>query len=764
MYRVISLLAIVLSFSACSGGSTPSGCDNSAQPSYLYRSGTTHLEVYSLASCSFQPLFIKGVNLGIATPGKYAGDLETAATKADFLRWFQLMTDAGINVVRVYTLHMDFFYDALYEFNTAREANGLTPLYLSQGIWLDEEYEEEDINENLVIDPDEFRGLYANDLNDKFSTNINEVVHAVHGNIELSYVDRPGKAYGIYVSDVSKWVLAWIIGREVHPDEVELTNDGTPAITSYSGTHLSLPSGSPTEAWITANMDAVVSLEKSAYDDERPISFSSWPTLDPLSHSTETGTPVWEDYQQVDLNNIDSSQAPAGVFYSFHAYPYYPDFISEDPDYRTYTDSSGGNSYVGYLTALKNHYSGRPVIIAEFSVPSSWGSVHSAHSGMHHGGHDETTQGLYGARMLQNIHDTNMGGGMLFAWMDEWWKPTWLTNEFDFSTQKDGSNNLINRRAYWHNIMAPEQNYGLIGFIPDPLNFNTLTKFDTTPWAGPNITTVSAAADTTYYRLKLGLNAALNSGNEIIIAIDTYDDTVTPAKLGETQISNAVSSHIGGTPLTTLQGSEFLLRIFHDGSNWQAQLYVGSDYDLYGLYGGTPVSNLRSPTIPTDIWKMVKWKTNYTVYTGIDRDSVAYSSFYSIAANTEFNAGALKVRDVGASVNSKDAVMLYNDRIEIRLPWSLLQFSDPSQQQVFHDDSGIPDTQDSLTTTGIAQAIIFNGGLEGETNRYLWNTWFTDPTDSYLPFADQLEPIPTYTETVKQSYTIYKNAIANIGN
>lgn len=750
MHKVIALLIAALSIGACSGGSTPpaTACNNGAEPSYLYRSGITHLEIYKPATCSYEPLFIKGVNLGVATPGKYAGDLETAASKADFLRWFQLMSDAGINVVRVYTLHMDFFYDALLEFNTAREASGLTPLYLTQGIWLDET--------SPAVD------LYS--VTTEFTTNINEVVHAVHGNTNLDYVGRPGKGYGTYTSDVSKWVLAWIVGREVHPDEVELTNDAHLLITSYTGSNLSLPAGSATEAWITARMDDVLSLEKSSYAVTRPISFSSWPTLDPLTHSTEQGSPVWEDYQQVDLKNIDTGNAPAGVFYSFHAYPYYPDFISEDPLYRTYTDTdSTPNSYRGYLNALKNHYTGRPVIIAEFSVPSSWGSVHTAHSGMHHGGHDETTQGLYGARMLQNIHDANMGGGMVFAWIDEWWKPTWLTNEFDFSTQRDGSNNLINRRAYWHNIMAPEQNYGLLAFTPDAPSYSTLLQSDnSSAWAGTNITTVGSAADTTYYHLKLGLNTALTNSDELLIALDTYDNSLGEDTLSTSSTNPGNQISVDITPLNNR--SEFLLHLYHNGTNWQAQLYVSSDYDLYGLYGDPPISNLQSPATPTDLWNKVKWKTNYTVYSGVDRDNVAYTSFYNVAANTEFNAGALRVRDIGSAANSKDAIMLYSDRIEIRLPWSLLQFSDPSQLQVFHDDTGIPDTQDSLTTTGVAQAIVFNGVLEGETNRYLWSTWFTDPNDSYLPFADQLEPIPTYTETLKNSYTIYKNAIVDIGN
>ncbi len=329
---------------------------------------------------------------------------------------------------------------------------------------------------------------------------------------------------------------------------------------------------------------------------------------------------------------------------------------------------------------------------------------------------------------------------MVFAWIDEWWKPTWLTNEFDFP---------FSRRAYWHNIMAPEQNYGLLGFKPDTPGFTSLT------WSGTHINSVRAAADTDFYRLQLGLASPLTSSDEILIALDTYDDTTTPARLGETQISSSQSSYIpGGSPVTTTQGSEFLLRLYYSDGAWQAQLYVGSDYDLYGLYGSEHTSNLRSPVTPTNIWKPVVWKNNYINYSG-----VSYSSFYAVQGNHEFQAGKLQVRPVGGEISSKDAVILSTNKVDILLPWGLLQFTDPAKHLVFHDDATTASTwQDPYTTTGIAQAIIFNGVKEGETSRYLWNKWFTNPAAN-----PQTEPMPSYSETIKQSYYVFKEAIANLG-
>lgn len=40
---------------------------------------------------------------------------------------------------------------------------------------------------------------------------------------------------------------------------------------------------------------------------------------------------------------------------------------------------------------------------------------------------------------------------MQFAWIDEWFKRTWITDPIDY---------LGERRPLWHNATAAEQNFG----------------------------------------------------------------------------------------------------------------------------------------------------------------------------------------------------------------------------------------------------------------------------------------------------------------
>lgn len=80
----------------------------------------------------YVPIFLKGINLGVAVPGTYPGEL--AATNQDYQRWFEGIREAGFNAIRLYTLHFPAFYDELASYN---EQHPESPLYFIQGVWLE---------------------------------------------------------------------------------------------------------------------------------------------------------------------------------------------------------------------------------------------------------------------------------------------------------------------------------------------------------------------------------------------------------------------------------------------------------------------------------------------------------------------------------------------------------------------------------------------------------------------------------------------------
>src|SRR5205814_4098548 len=128
----------------------------------------------------------------------------------------------------------------------------------------------------------------------------------------------------------------------------------------------------------------------------------------------------------------------ACYFASYHAYPYYPDFIDLDSAYGA-ASAEGRSRYFGYLRALKQHHAGRPLLIAEYGVPSSRGVSHLQTDGLGHGGHDEREMAEIDARLTREVRAAGAAGGVLFAWLDEWFKHTWVTIDLEVRSEEHTS-------------------------------------------------------------------------------------------------------------------------------------------------------------------------------------------------------------------------------------------------------------------------------------------------------------------------------------
>ena len=290
-------------------------------PQFVARDGAFHV----VRDGQDTRLFVHAVNLGVGVPGTQPGAL--AATESQYTNWLRQIGGMGFRAVRIYTLHYPRFYKALRDYNLN---NPEAPLYLFHGVWLDEE------NPSGTYDLHAFTPI--------FTDGITQAVRAVHGDITIP--DRWGRAYGAYTNDVSPWVLGWIIGREIYAYEVDETNQAHTNDTSFVGTHLSLPVGSPAECWVTARLDDLARYEQEEFGTGRPISFSCWPTLDPLYHPSENSH-TGEDSEAVDLANLDTPRFAPGYFASYHVYSFYPDFNNGDPAYTMVQDLEGPNSYLG---------------------------------------------------------------------------------------------------------------------------------------------------------------------------------------------------------------------------------------------------------------------------------------------------------------------------------------------------------------------------------------------------------------------------------
>jgi hypothetical protein len=295
---------------------------------------------------------------------------------------------------------------------------------------------------------------------------------------------------------------------------------------------------------------------------------------------------------------------------------------------------------------------------------------------MNHGGLTEVQQGEMNVRLLKNINSAGCGGGMVFSWIDEWFKRTWL---FDpIKSEPDI------RMTLWHSIASAEENFGLIAFEPAPPVFKTcqLTKNI------ERIPKVSAAADPLFFHIKIELNAPMLSTDSIWIGMDTYNEST-----GESVLPNSV---------VTLLRSEFALLVKSDS----AKLYVTRDYDLFGIWyirnNANPNQVFHSTVTDGAPWHLLRLKYNF--------EDTAFQK-----------TGHLKVRKPGEIATSLDAVWFNGNEINIRIPWHYLNFTDPSARLVMNDNRSTPEREVALSD-GIAMTISYKKETV-QTGRFVWDIW-----------------------------------------
>ncbi|MCM1145878.1 MAG: family 2 glycosyl transferase [Clostridium sp.] len=652
--------------------------------SFYYKADGKYLSVYN--GEEFEELYLKGVNLGLGKPGYFPG--ETAITKAEYAAWFKQISEMNANCIRVYTIQPPSFYEAFYEFNqTAKE-----PLYLFHGTWYDET--------RLVEAADAFdEQLYA-----ILQQDMRNLVDVLHGNCTIA--PQPGKASGIYRYDISSYVIGWILGIESDAEFVSTTNANHPEIHSYEGTYICADNLEPFEVFWAQTGDYILSYEMENYGMQRPLSYSNWPTADILEHPSET---MAEEYS-VDLNveNLRTTDAfVCGLFASYHIYPYYPNFLYTQKEYIDYRDEDGNhNTYKPYLEELIAKHN-IPVVVAEFGIPVSRGMTHSnIYTGFDQGNKTEEEQGEMLTSMMEDIHDTGYAGGIIFTWQDEWFKRTWNTEEYTNP----------NRRAYWYDVMTCEQHFGLLDFVPGEENTPTVVlDGDDNEWSDDDIlletgdASLSVKHDCAYLYLMVKKQNADYDTEKLIIPFD-----VTPHSGSYVYEENRFD-----------HPADFVMII--DGKE-NSQLLVHSYYDLYQFEYDkhdkeiTTTQQMKEPD--NDLFQ--------PLYFFVERELILQDRAEIIPVQ-KFPAGELVygISDYDADGYNSLADFYYDgDILEIRIPWLMLNFRDPSRKEIEGDfwanEWFCEDTVDGI------RIGLSDGNKRINMKEYQWENW------DYYPYFERL--------------------------
>ena len=622
--------------------------------------------------------FVPGVNIGPTVPGRLPGEhgLEAPA----YRRWLPQIASVGLRAVRVYTVLPPWFYEELARYNTMHPD---APLYLVQGVWIPEE---------------EFyatRDLYTPEVRTGFKKEISDAVAAVHG--DLVRPERRGHASGTYTADVSQWLLGYSIGVEWDPVATRASDRKNAGRASFSGRFFSSTKrASPTETWLAEMLDHTASSE-AARGRTVPLTFTNWPTTDPLVHPDE---PLeHEDMVGVDANHIEATDDwMGGYFASYHAYPYYPDFMRYEPELTAYELDGRSDPYAGYLARLRAHHADMPLMITEYGVPSGLGIAHRGPLGRDQGDHSEQESMATDAEMLRIIRDLELSGAFVFEWADEWFKFTWNTTDFELPR---------GRRQLWRNPLTNEENFGLLAMEPGD-RAPVVIDGDRTEWDDNESQVIYESWD--------GVRAVQAVKDEaylyLLVVLDDPDALERGLAIG----FDVLPGGNGGLPDAPGAGATADYAVTFDPDGARAWVRASNDPGaiLYGSVHGYIEVDPDDLRPDSGAWRLQTQILN--------RPLVVPSTGQELPIE-EFNVGELREgssdpRDPG--FDSRSHWARTSDGFEIRLPYQMIGFADPSSRRALRI------TPEGEIQTAPVDRIGIEVAVDGqgyETNGYSWDVW-----------------------------------------
>ena len=631
----------------------------------------------------YEPFEIRGVNMGVGIPGKWATDY--AIDKETYLRWFQWIQELGANTIRVYTILHDDFYNAFYEYNSAREEAGLEPLWLIHGVWVNDYVQ------------NSHRDAYDDDFLQALLDDSKTLVDILHGNRSLSL--GRGLGSGSYRKDVSRWVIGYILGVEWEDVTVAYTDNKYPERNSYSGTYMyTTEDATPFEAMLAQAGDSIIEYETQRYRQQRLVAFSNWPTTDPFTYPNAIRY-FFLKCAAVNVEHIKTTDAfLSGSFASYHVYPYYPDYLNyvlnpvefedEEPLWQKvidgfehteddvliedvltgnqntdfYDESGQPNTYYAYIKMLNNYHT-IPVVISEYGVSTGRGMAQrDINTGRNQGHMTEQEQGQAIIDCYEDIMAAGSAGSCVFTWQDEWFKRTWNTM----------ANVDLDNTPYWSDYQTNEQYFGLLAFDPGVEESISYVDGDTSEWTEDDVilSTEEGSLSMKYDEKFLYFYAQWENFDPehdvLYIPIDT-----TP-KSGSTYCRNY--------NISFERACDFVICI--DGTD-NSRVMVQERYEVLRAMFLRETADMDAfvdpPELDSPRFKIISLmlQTATPLLTGN----------WSASAET-YETGAL--RHGNANPDSEDfdslADFCYTDHgVEIRIPWQLLNFANPSEMMI-HDD------------------------------------------------------------------------------
>ena len=189
-------------------------------------------------------------------PGSPGMNGETEMTKGQYADKLKQLVATDVNVIRTGVVLPPAFYQAFFEYNLLTDK----PLYLLQGIHLDEDYGK--INRNA----------YENKYNADFREAIRRTIDVVHGKAPARQSN--GYASASYKLNISPYVMGFVLCEDIDTNFVITTNEKNSHVKGFEGDYLYTVNASPYEAWLAAMGNFAISYEQEKYGG--PCKFMCW--------------------------------------------------------------------------------------------------------------------------------------------------------------------------------------------------------------------------------------------------------------------------------------------------------------------------------------------------------------------------------------------------------------------------------------------------------------------------------------------------------
>jgi hypothetical protein len=362
-----------------------------------------------------------------------------------------------------------------------------------------------------------------------------------------------------------------------------------------------------------------------------------------------------EPLPEEDLVSVDAAHLRATERWPggfFASYHVYPYY----PDFLRLEYRDARDPYAAYLRELRAHHRGQAVMVIEFGVPTGIGAAHRGPLGRDQGDHSEQEAGAINADLLGAIEREDYAGGVLFEWTDEWFKRTWNTMDLE----------LADGRPLWQNALTNEEQFGIVAVEPGERPVVTVDGRDG-EWDGDRRVT----HDASYLYLQLRDRPP----GRTTIAFDVRADAGPEVEVALGPGRRARLRHTTSTdPTQNLYARARGYVAVERGAWVSPRLILNRPYTV-------PGTGERRPTELLDVGRL-RWGTADPAARGFD-------SRVTVAGDESVT--------------------------ELRIPWALLGFSDPSTHTVY-----VPRPDGTVSHRRVGALGIELAGSEVE---YDWKDW-----------------------------------------